>query len=398
MWTGTGRIIALAWVGASIAASSGCGGSGASSGASTVRDAGADAPPLPATLAVTADWLHHTLSLVDFDALVSRTATGAKARLGEVDLSRYAQGPYNVKITPDGKTAVVSLSAGFFTIPGSTALIGGGTVPTGPSKVLFVDIASRTVEAEVDAGDGPTGIAITHDARLAFVCHASTTNVTVIDMKTHGVLAQVDTGGTFAEEVSLDDTDTVGIVTSLDPATNFKNARTFAVADMAATLSAPIPLNSDAAGVPFFPGKKVAYVVLSYNPLNSPASGYALIDASDPRAPVKLAETQWTDATYINYQAIAAPARGTILVPVASGGMLRVREYAMGTGDVVLQQTYDVVATKLFGAFGAVVDQAGRMLLTMPGDRQLAVLNLGTGASFTVPWFTEAGPMGVALR
>jgi hypothetical protein len=85
-------------------------------------------------------------------------------------------------------------------------------------------------------------------------------------------------------------------------------------------------------------------------------------------------------------------------VPVASGGMLRVREYALGTGDVVLKQTYDVVATKLFGAFGAVVDPQGHMVLTMPGDRQLAVLDLASGASFAVPWFTEAGPMGISLR
>ena len=50
------------------------------------------------------------------------------------------------------------------------------------------------------------------------------------------------------------------------------------------------------------------------------------------------------------------------------------REYGLGTADVVLMKTYDVAATKLFGAFGAVVDSKGRVVLTMPGDRQLAVL------------------------
>jgi hypothetical protein len=62
-----------------------------------------------------------------------------------------------------------------------------------------------------------------------------------------------------------------------------------------------------------------ALAVLAYNPLTSPASGYALIDASDPHAPVKLVETKWTDATYVDYQAVAVPTRGTILLPVASG-------------------------------------------------------------------------------
>jgi hypothetical protein len=104
------------------------------------------------------------------------------------------------------------------------------------------------------------------------------------------------------------------------------------------------------------------------------------------------------DATSINYEAIAAPTRGTVLVPVASAGKLQVREYGLATSDVALKNTYDVAATNLFGAFGAVVDAQGRMVLTMPGDRQLAVLDLGTGASFTVPWFPEAGPLGIALR
>ena len=54
-------------------------------------------------------------------------------------------------------------------------------------------------------------------------------------------------------------------------------------------------------------------------------------------------------------------------------GKLQIREYGLAMSDVVLKKTYDVVATKLFGAFGAVVDAKGRMVLTMPGDRQLAV-------------------------
>ena len=261
-----------------------------------------------ASLAVTADWLHHTLSLVDFEGLVTRKASGDAGdalRIGQVDLSKYAQGPYTVKITPDGKTAVVTLSAGFFATPGAGLLLPGATIPTGPSKVLFIDLESKAIVAELDTGDDATGIAITHDGRLAFVCHASASNVSIIDMNTHQVLQDVDLGGNYAEDISLDDTDTVGVVTYLDPSTSQKNVRTFAVADMASTLSAPIPLDNDAACVPFFPGTKVAYVVLAYNGITSTASGYALIDASHPNAPVKLVETKWTDATYVGFAAIA---------------------------------------------------------------------------------------------
>ncbi len=391
-------------------AAAGCGG-GTSSGSTGAADAGPDAAPLPATLAVTADWLHHTLSLVDYDALVSGASDGgaspvdasssapASGRVGMIGLSQYAQGPYTVKITPDGATAIVTLSSGFFAVPGGNLLV-NATIPTGPSKVRFVDLASRTVEAALDTGDGPTGIAITHDGSRAFVAHEGASTLSVLDVKAHKVLTQVDLGGTFAEEVSIDDSDTVGIVTYLDPTTSSKNVRTFAVADMAATLSPPVPLGSDAAGVPFFPGSKTAYVVLAYNPLTSPTSGYALIDATNPSAPVKVAEQKWTDATYVDYQAIAAPARGTVLVPVSTGGMLSVREYALGASDVELRNTFPVAPTMAIagGACGAGVDGAGRMVLTMPADRQVAVLDLSTGNAYRVPWFSQAGPLGIALR
>jgi DNA-binding beta-propeller fold protein YncE len=384
---------------------------------------------LPSNLAVTADWLNHTLSLVDFDALVAElpadggvpaasagsdaggdgsvvtTSAGdaanidaATVRVGEIDLSAYAQAPYEVKLTPDGATAIVTMSAGFFAVTGAGLLVNATKVPTTPGEVLFVDLASRSVVASLDTGAEATGIAITHDGTRAFISHEGTSDLTVVDVKTQQILAQVDVGGTFAEEVSLDDSDTVGIVTYLDPTSQEKNVRTFAVADMASTLSAPIPLGTDAAGVPFFPETKIAFVVLAYNPLTSPASGYALIDATNPASPVKLVQTMWTDATYVAYQAIQFPAHGTVLVPLATGGTLSVREYAFAGSDVSLRTTIPVAATQLFGAFGAVVDAQGHLALTMPQQRQIALLDIGSGAVVTVPWFSPAGPLGIALR
>ncbi|MGH7435268.1 MAG: YncE family protein, partial [Polyangiaceae bacterium] len=225
-----------AGLGAVLSLALGCGSS--SSSGSTSGDGGTAPPPLPSTLAVTADWAHHTVSLLDFDALVAKDPV-AKVRVGELDLSHYGNGPYTVKLTPDGKTALVALSTGFFTVPGAGLLVNASTLPSGPSRLLFVDLASRTVTADLDTGDGATGIAITADGTRAFVSHASSTDVTVLDVKAKKILSQVDVGGTYAEEVTLDDSSTVGIVTALDPATSQKNVRTFAVADMASTLSQP---------------------------------------------------------------------------------------------------------------------------------------------------------------
>lgn len=153
--------------------------------------------------------------------------------------------------------------------------------------------------------------------------------------------------------------------------------------------------------------------MLSYNPITSPTSGYALIDATNPQAPVKLASAAFTDATYVDYQGIPAPGRGTVLVPVAAGGKLTLREYRLAPADVdgggidggggvdggtpglVLENTFDVTSTNLFGAFGLILDAQGHVVLTMPGERQLAVLNLNTRSVFTVPWTSQAGPTGI---
>jgi DNA-binding beta-propeller fold protein YncE len=382
---------------------------GCSSSSQSAGPADGGGAALPANLVVTADWEHQTLTLLDFDAVVgadagapgvdgSVPAARSVPKIGSVDLSHEMQDPYTVKLTPDGATAIVAMSSGFFTVPGSNILVNASSVPSGGGEVLFVDLASRTVAASLDTGADATGIAITHDGKRAFISHASATTMTIVDVQAHQILGQVDLGGTYAEEVGLDDSDTVGIVTYLDPTTSQKNVRTFAVADMASTLSMPIPLGTDAAGVPFFPGTKTAYVALAYNPLTSPASGYALIDASQPSSPKMLIETKWTDQTYVSYEAIQYPAHGTVLVPLAVNETLIVREYALGATDITLQKTYSVAPTQVFGAFGAVVDAQGRMVLTMPEQRQLAVLDLGAGTSFTIPWYTQAGPLGIALR
>jgi hypothetical protein len=393
-----------------------CSSSGGS--ASPAADAAASTA-LPATYAVTADWLDHRLSIVDFDALVAGGKTRKDVVVGTVDLSSYTLGPLYLRITPDGKTALVSVSAGFFSVTGGGILVGAGKVPTGPTTLLFVDLATHAILGSLDTGDQPSSIVITHDGTRAFVAHAGASTVTEVDVNARTIVSQVDVGGTFAEEITLDDSGTVGAFTCILGGGSSKSLRTFAVADMAGTLSPGIPLNSDAAGVPFFPGTKTIYVVLAYNPLTSPTSGYALVDATNPSIPVLLATETFSDSTYIDYQAIPAPARGTVLVPVATKGELSLREYALdpagvvdggagggdaGTGDsgaagstpgLILKDTYDVAPTKLFGAFGLVVDAIGHVVLTMPDDRQVAVLDLTTRAAFTVPWDTNAAPMGI---
>jgi hypothetical protein len=111
-------------------------------------------------MAITADFLNKTLSFIDLDAL-REGGTRADALIGELDLSMYAPGPMSLNVTPDGKTALVSISGGFL-----GAFI---TVPAGPGTLLFVDVETRKVTGELDVGDSPMGIVFSPDSKRAFV-------------------------------------------------------------------------------------------------------------------------------------------------------------------------------------------------------------------------------------
>lgn len=75
--------------------------------------------------------MNKTLSVVDVNKLVE----GAKredALIGTVDLSMYTPGPLTLAITPDGKTAVVSISSGWLGLVTQS-------IPSGDGSVVFVD-------------------------------------------------------------------------------------------------------------------------------------------------------------------------------------------------------------------------------------------------------------------
>lgn len=49
--------------------------------------------------------------------------------------------------------------------------------------------------------------------------------------------------------------------------------------------------------------------------------------------------------------------RGTVLVPIAVGGQLSVREYSLGADDVVLEDTFDFGTIQGMGALGMTLDE-----------------------------------------
>jgi hypothetical protein len=343
---------------------------------------------------ITADWLNRSLSFLDLDALLAGASDREEVLLDTLDLSDHAPGPLVVQITPDRKTALVSISAGFFAIPLANLLVGADAIPTDPGKLLFIDLDSRQVVGELQTGDGPMGIAITSDGSRAFVAHFSSNHIAVVDVVERKLIEQVEVGP-FSEELVLDHTDTA-VIFSYSAAGNF---RTFGAADPTATLSPDVPLPGDAAGVAFFPGTRIAFLVQAPNVITQDPPGYTVVDTAQPAAPVVTQDVRFepTEAV-VQYPAVAAPGRGTVMVPVVAGGRHVLREYALDGDGASLEREIDITEATVFSAYGLAVHEQRQVICTMPLERLLSVTDLDTESSFTVPWLPEAGPMTVVIR
>jgi DNA-binding beta-propeller fold protein YncE len=358
------------------------------------EDAPDAAPSVPAgKLVISADWLARSITFADRDKLEAQGATRSTAMLGELKLPDYAPGPLELELTPDKRTLLVSVSAGFFSIPGAGIAVNAGNIPQGPGKLLFVDVESRKVEAALDTGDGPMGAACTPDGKRAFVAHFGSGDVAIVDLAQHKVLSRVSVGS-FAEELAFDDTGTVGVVGYSAAG----SVRTFGVEDMEGTLSPSVDLTGDSAGIAFFPGTKIAMVAQTANAILSQASGYTLIDVSDPRMPRVLEDVRKDDGI-ICYPLVATGARGTLLMPVTQGGRLVLREYALGGEKVSLRQSIDVGEAQLLSALGVSFDGAHSAIMARPGSRSLVITDLDAASSKVVPWQQDvAGPADVVVR
>ncbi len=332
-------------------------------------------------LAITADFLNQKLSIVDIDKL-TKGATRADALVGTVDLSNYSPGPLDLAITPDGKTALVSISGGWL---GSFT-----TVPAGNGTLLFVDIPSRKVVAELFTGKSPMGIAITKDGKRAFVGHYAESYFAVVDIAAR-TYTKIQTGAQYNEEIALDDTETVGILSYGTSG----NCRTFSVANPS-TLGKTTGISGDAAGVAFFPGTKVAYVVESPTPLTLNAGGHVLVKVTNVSAPTtsnhvsSMQSPNW-------YPVTPLPSRKTVAIPAVKNGTLSLVEMKLNGTTAQQVQSITVGAVEKI-AYGAVTDPSGRVLVAVPGEHFVGVIDLASGTAFTVPWeVSESGPTTIRI-
>lgn len=351
----------------------------ADSGAVMAADSGSSTTPL---LAVSADMLNKTLSIVDVKRLVEG-GTRADALVGSVDLAAYTPGPMSLAITPDGKTALVSISAGFLPLIGTS-------VTAGDDKLLFVDLQTRTVSGELEIGNGPMGIAITPDGKHAFVGLFGENYFAYVDIAAR-TYQPIDTGAPYNEEFAIDDSGEVGVI-SYGPA---GNVRTFAIANPT-QLGQTTALSGDAAGVAFFPGTKIAYLMQVPTPLNDNVGGHDLLDVTDPLRPVA-SDGVRIQSYPTTYPLVAVHARGSVAFPAISDGMLTVVEMKLEKGAAREVQKIPIGAAGQL-AYGIGATHDSRVLVAAPETHTVSVVDLAAGNGFSIPWEgTQYGPTEIKL-
>ena len=347
----------------------------------TLLGCGGGSSPSAERLLVTADWLNQSLSLFDYDELVAGGSVG-ESLVETIDLSDWEPGPLEIEITPDGTTAVVSISPGFF---GSVlGLIGSPTIPDG-GTLLLVDLSSGKA-TELTTAHVPMGIAISPDGTRAYTANYGTTDsvgttLSIIDIPNATVLDDIEIGSR-PEQVALSPDGTLGIVNLAGEG----GVRVFETADVEGTLSPVAETGSDPSDVSFLDTNGRAVVA------NSFSFNVVLVDTSDPSAPMTIDTVPMPSAPYgVTY----VPERDEILAPTATGELVTLTHGA--AEGLTLSDTLDLLG----GAFplAAIAGPGGDLAFVAHlVDHKLTITELDTGLVRAITWLTEPGPTYVAIQ
>lgn len=344
--------------------------------------------PLPARLGVTADWLARTLSVIDLDALAAGATTREEVVARTIDLAAYAPGPLEVELVPDGRTALVSVSPGFF--GGFVGNLIGAVGVEQAGTLLVVDLETEAV-TEIATAHVPMGIAIASDGSLAYTANFGTdddpgSTLSIIDLATLTVALELELQGR-PEQVSLHVDGALGIL-NLD---GLGAVQLFETSDPADTLSETLIVGGDPSDVDFVPGTSYAVVANSIDPAN-----IYVVDVSDPSMPTEA--VVGPSPLGAAYAVTPIPGQPDVLFTASdffSAYLQRFTIEADGTPTLVWETI--AAAPSSFALGVAVDDAAGLAIMALPGSNVLSVQDLDGGEPRLVPWQREIGPTYVAL-
>jgi DNA-binding beta-propeller fold protein YncE len=321
---------------------------------------------------VTADWLNGSLTLLSMARLVDPNCSAQDAIVGRVDLSGHPPGPLELEIAPDGRTAVVSVGAGFF----DSITVTTEEIPAG-RELLIVDLETAEILHQIDTPDAPMGLAISPDGSTAYSANfggGSGRTMSIVDIAS-GSVEHVDVGRS-PEQVALNSDGTLGIINNAEEG----GVRVFETSDAAGSQSA-LMTGSDPSDITFI-DDTTALVT------NSVSFDYALIDVSDMAAPTVI-ETQ-PFGTGIPYGATLLPDGQRVLATTFLSAATLV-EIDVASRPTRILRTFPLAG----GSFplNAAVDPSGRYaFVAHAADRVLSVVDLDSGAVRGVSWLTRGGP------
>lgn len=340
----------------------------------------------PSRWIVTADFTAQTLTLVDYDALAAGERDPAALVVDTIDLSAYAPGALEIEIAPDGHTALVSISPGFYdSIVGQTLGLGELTLD---GTLLVVDLDTRMITAELQTAHVPMGFAFLPDGSRAYSANFGHTDapgstMSILDMDALMVLEDVEVGP-GPEQVAIDEAGVLGIL-NVD---GTDSVRVFQTNDPAGTLSEPLVVADDPSGVAFVPGMALAVVANSLSP-----SSWAVVDVSDPAMPV--IRDEGAPPGGFPYGVTAVPGTSDVLVTIANDATTFLRIDAGADPSAIVWQL-DVAGVRSFPLGIAVDVESGLALSGAAGADSLLVVPLDGSAADVIPWVAP-GPSYVAI-
>jgi streptogramin lyase len=140
----------------------------------------------------------------------------------------------------------------------------------------------------------------------------------------------------------------------------------------------------------------MAFVVQAPTTLTGNVGGHNLVDVGDPKSPVASDDMLNPNAP-TSYPVTAVPGRGSIAFPATQGGQLSVTEMKLQGNAAVEVQTIPVGAAQTL-AYGVTADPDGRVLVAVPTEHYVAVVDLDAATAFMVPWdLTQSGPNDIKV-
>ncbi len=338
----------------------------------------------PSRLVVTADWMNRSLTLLGLERVLDPACIASEAIVGTIELGAYAPGPIELEITPDGRTAVVSVGPGFF--DGTGGVLVGTPMPEQEGRVLLVDLESRAVTADIATTHVPMGIAIAPDGARAYVAgfghaDAAGSTIAVIDLAMGALIEEIAAVGPRPEQIALSADGALGAVSLAGSS----GVRVFETRDVAGTLSPEVMTGRDPSDLAFVPGTSSLVVA------NSMAISATLLDVSAPSAPMVVASRALMGIPYA-----VTPIPGTTDVLVST--TLRETLVRVATSDFMADVEPITVTGGAF-VIGVAVSADGRAaLVPHPREHVLSVIDLETRREHTLRWLDRPGPTYVAIQ